>query len=81
MTMPRVIVQAHFGTEESMSVSAKLLASINQEAQHVPINEQRWPELAIELNQLRAAAALAQREHEFDRDPAEFLALLRSHRP
>ena len=64
-----------------MPISAKLLASINQEAQHITINEQRWPELAIELNQLRAAAALAQREHEFDRDPAEFLALLRSHRP
>jgi hypothetical protein len=64
-----------------MSVSGKLLELINQEAQQVPINEQRWPELAIELNQLRAAAELAEREHEFDRDPGEFLSLLRSHRP
>ena len=64
-----------------MSVSAKLLELINQEAQQIPINEKRWPELAIELNQLRAAVELAEREHKFDRDPAEFLALLRSHRP
>jgi hypothetical protein len=64
-----------------MTVSAKTLEAINREAQKVPIDDKRWPELAIELNQLRSAAEAALRQHDFDRDPSEFLSLLRAHRP
>ena len=63
-----------------MPVSAEMLAAINREIQGVPIREERWPELAVELSQLRAAAEAALAVHDFDRDPAEFFALLRSRR-
>jgi hypothetical protein len=46
----------------------------------VPIAQQRWPELAVELNQLRTAAEAALAVHDFDRDPGEFPAVLRSRR-
>ena len=59
-----------------MPVSPKLIAAINQEIQAVPIVEARWPELAVELNQLRAAAEAALAVHDFDRDPADFRVLL-----
>jgi len=61
-----------------MPITAAVLNAINDEAQRVPISEDRWPELAVELNQLRAAAEAALAVHDFDRDPTEFSALLRS---
>lgn len=64
-----------------MTVSAKLLEMTNAEAQAIPINDKRWPELAVELNQLRDAAEAALTHHKFDRDPTEFLTLLRAQRP
>jgi hypothetical protein len=63
-----------------MPVSAKLLEAINREIQRIPIRDERWEELAVELNQLREAAEDALAVHDFDRDPAEFSALLRSRR-
>jgi hypothetical protein len=63
-----------------MPVSAKLLEAINREMQRIPIRDERWEELAVELNQLREAAEGALAVHDFDRDPAEFSALLRSRR-
>jgi hypothetical protein len=63
-----------------MPVSAKLLEDINREMQRVPIRDERWGELAVELNQLREALEDALAVHDFDRDPAEFSALLRSRR-
>jgi len=63
-----------------MPISPEALKTINDEAQHVPIAESRWPELAVELNQLRAAAEAALAAHDFDRDPTEFSAWLRSRR-
>jgi hypothetical protein len=63
-----------------MAISAKLLELFNREVQQMPIDERRWPELAVELNQLREAAQAAGLVHEFDRDPTEFLTLLRSRR-
>jgi hypothetical protein len=59
-----------------MAVSPKLIEAINQEIQGLPIAETRWPELAVELNQLRAAAEAALAVHDFDRDPADFQATL-----
>ncbi|MEA2801283.1 MAG: hypothetical protein QOE49_1378 [Rhodospirillaceae bacterium] len=59
-----------------MAVSPKLIEAINQEIQAVPIAGTRWPELAVELNQLRAAAEAALAVHDFDRDPADFQAML-----
>jgi hypothetical protein len=59
-----------------MAVSPKLIEAMNQEIQAVPIAATRWPELALELNQLRAAAEAALAVHDFDRDPADFQALL-----
>jgi hypothetical protein len=59
-----------------MAVSPKLIEAINQEIQAIPIAETRWPELAVELNQLRAAAEAALAVHDFDRDPADFQAML-----
>ncbi len=63
-----------------MSMSAEVLKAINDDVQRIPIREERWPELAVELNQLRAAAEAALAAHDFDREPAEFFALLRSRR-
>ena len=63
-----------------MTVSAKLLKTFNDDIQNVPIKEERWPELAVELNQLRAAIETGLREHDFDRDPSEFVSLLRAGR-
>jgi hypothetical protein len=63
-----------------MPIKAELLKELNDETQNVPIAQQRWPELAVELNQLRAAAEAALAVHDFDRDPGEFPAVLRSRR-
>jgi len=63
-----------------MPVSAELLEAINREMQHIPISQGRWPELVLEFTQLRAAAEASLRAHDFDRDPTEFLALLRATR-
>ena len=59
-----------------MAVSPKLIEAINREIQAVPIEEKRLPELAVELNQLRAAAEAALVGHDFDRDPADFRTIL-----
>lgn len=63
-----------------MPMSVELLKAINNEVQRIPIGADRWPELAVELNQLRAAIETALAAHDFDREPAEFFALLRSRR-
>jgi hypothetical protein len=63
-----------------MPVSAQLLEAINREIQDVPIRQERWSELATELNQLREVAEVALAAHDFDRDPTEFISLLRSRR-
>jgi hypothetical protein len=63
-----------------MSVKAELLKELNDQTQSVPIAQERWPELAVEVNQLRAAAEAALAVHDFDRDPAEFPSVLRSRR-
>ena len=55
-----------------MPVTAELLKAINREVQGIPIEEERWKELAVEVNQLRQAAESALGVHDFDRDPAEF---------
>lgn len=60
-----------------MQVTPKLIEDINEQVQKVPIAETRWPELAIELGQLREAAEKVAERHEFDRNPATFLATLR----
>jgi hypothetical protein len=61
-----------------MPIRAELLKELNDETQKVPIAQERWPELAVELNQLRTAAETALAVHDFDRDPADFQAVLRS---
>jgi hypothetical protein len=61
-----------------MPVSGELFRAINDEMQRIPIDDARWPELAVELKQLRTAAENALAVHDFDRDPTEFPALLRS---
>ena len=63
-----------------MPITAELLKAINREVQGIPIEEERWKELAVEVNQLRQAAESALGVHDFDRDPAEFSSLLRSRR-
>jgi hypothetical protein len=63
-----------------MPIRAELLKGLNDEMQNVPIAQQRWPELAVELNQLRTAVEAALAVHDFDRDPGEFPAVLRSRR-
>jgi hypothetical protein len=63
-----------------MPMSAELLKAINNESQRISVAEERWAELAVELNQLRAAAEAALAVHDFDREPAEFFALLRAHK-
>jgi len=63
-----------------MPIRAELLKALNDETQNIPIAQERWPELAIELDQLRRAAEAALAAHDFDRDPGEFPALLRSRR-
>ena len=63
-----------------MPITPRLIEAINQEIQSVPIAETRWLELAVELNQLRAAAELALAVHDFDRDPTDFADLLDSRR-
>jgi hypothetical protein len=66
--------------EFAMPIRAELLKELNDETQNVPIAQQRWPELAVELNQLRTAVEAALAVHDFDRDPGEFPAVLRSRR-
>lgn len=63
-----------------MPIRAELLKALNDETQNIPIAHERWPELAVELNQLRAAAEATLPVHDFDRDPSEFSAALRAHR-
>lgn len=63
-----------------MAITPEVLKAINEEVTRVPIAEERWPEVAVELNQLRTAAEAALRVHDFDRDPTDFFALLRSQR-
>jgi hypothetical protein len=63
-----------------MPIRAELIKALNDETQKIPIAVERWPELAVELNQLRTAAEAASAVHDFDRDPAEFSAVLRSRR-
>jgi hypothetical protein len=63
-----------------MPIRAELLKELNDETQKIPIAQERWPELAVELNQLRTAAEVALAVHDFDRDPAEFPAVLRARR-
>jgi hypothetical protein len=64
-----------------MAVSPALIETINLEIQQVPIEAKRWPELAVELNQLRAAAEAALKMHDFDRDPADFQTILSRGKP
>jgi hypothetical protein len=66
--------------EFAMPIRAELLKELNDETQKIPIAQERWPELAVELNQMRAAAETALAVHDFDRDPADFQAVLRSRR-
>jgi hypothetical protein len=66
--------------EFAMPIKPELLKALNEEAQNVPIAEERWPELAVELNQLRTAAEAALKVHDFDRDPADFQVVLRARR-
>ena len=47
-----------------MPVSGKLLKAINKEMQAIPIDDERWSELAVELNQLRLAAESALAVHQ-----------------
>jgi hypothetical protein len=63
-----------------MPIKPELLKELNEQTQNIPIAQQRWPELAVELNQLRIAAEAALTMHDFDRDPGEFPAILRSRR-
>jgi hypothetical protein len=63
-----------------MPVTTELLKAINGEVQGIPIEEERWKELVVEVNQLRQAAESALGMHDFNRDPAEFLVRLRSRR-
>jgi hypothetical protein len=63
-----------------MPIKPQLLKELNEETQNVPIAEERWPELAVELNQLRTAAEAALKVHDFDRDPADFAVVLRARR-
>ena len=63
-----------------MPIKAELLKELNERTQNIPIAQERWPELAVELNQLRAAAEASLTVHDFDRDPGEFPAVLRSRR-
>lgn len=63
-----------------MAISAELIEAINRESQNIPIRDERWQELAVELNQLRNAAEAIQGVHDFDRDPGEFLPMLCSRR-
>lgn len=63
-----------------MPIKPELLKALNEQTQNIPIAQERWPELAVELNQLRTAAEAALAVHDFDRDPTEFAAVLRSRR-
>jgi hypothetical protein len=63
-----------------MPVTTELLKAINGEMQGIPIEEERWKELVVEVNQLRQAAESALGVHDFDRNPAEFSVRLRSRR-
>ena len=63
-----------------MPIKAELLKELNDETQKIPIAQERWPELAVELSQLRTAAEAALTVHDFDRDPGDFQTVLRAHR-
>jgi len=47
---------------------------INREIEGLPIEDKRWAELAVELNQLRGAAEAALAKHDFDREPPTSIA-------
>ena len=64
----------------AIPIKPELLKELNEQTQNIPIAQERWPELAVELNQLRVAAEAALTVHDFDRDPGEFPAVLRSRR-
>jgi hypothetical protein len=64
----------------AVPIKPELLKELNEQTQDIPIAQERWPELAVELNQLRTAAEVALTVHDFDRDPGEFAAVLRSRR-
>jgi hypothetical protein len=66
--------------ERAMPVSPSLIEMINREIQNIPIEDKRWPELAVELNQLRTAIESALAVHDFDRGPADFQRLLNADR-
>ena len=61
-------------------MSPELIETINRELQNIPIGPARWKELSVELSQLRAAADATKPVHDFDRDPAGFMELLRANR-
>jgi hypothetical protein len=63
-----------------MPIRAELLKELNDETQKIPTAQERWPELAVELSQLRTAAEAALTVHDFDRDPGDFQAVLRARR-
>jgi len=63
-----------------MPIKPELLKALNEQTQNIPVAQERWPELAVELDQLRIAAEAALTVHDFDRDPGEFPAVLRSRR-
>jgi hypothetical protein len=66
--------------EFAMPIKPELLKALNEQTQNIPVAPERWPELAVELNQMRIAAEAALTVHDFDRDPGEFRAVLRSRR-
>lgn len=63
-----------------MAIDPHLVAGLNAGIQRLTIDERRWPELAVELDQLRRATEDALVVHDFDRDPAEFAQTLATER-
>ena len=63
-----------------MPIDPDLVAGLNAGIDRLKIDERRWPELALELDQLREAAERALAAHDFDRDPAEFAGMLAAER-
>ena len=59
-----------------MALTSEFVRIVNGEHQKIPLTEERVEELPVELNQLRRSALEALASHDFDRDPAEFRALL-----
>lgn len=59
-----------------MTITERTVKAINEESQEIPISRERTAELPVELNQLHDAALAARPQHDFDRDPADFLRVL-----